>query len=169
MRELEAVNGLLIEKSKLKERLAAEEAELRAIQGASSYLKAASEAMNEKYLAGALQSFKEYSESLGLSADKYEMKTDYSTSVIDGTGTHSTESYSRGSRDGYRLASRLAILDSLYSGERAFLLLDDPFVSFDDDRAAEALTLIEKIAKDRQVIYMTCSESRVRGNAKRLL
>ena len=124
--------------------------------------------MNEKYLAGALQSFKEYATTLGLSADKFEMKTDYSTSVVDGAGTHSTESYSRGSRDGYRLASRLAILDSLYSGERAFLLLDDPFVSFDDDRAKEALSLIEKIAEDRQVIYMTCSDSRVKGEIKRI-
>lgn len=168
MRELDAVNGLTIEKSKLQEKLLSEEADLRAILGAMTYLKAASEAMNEKYLAGALRSFKEYAQALGLSGERYEMKTNYSTSVVDATGTHSTESLSRGSRDGYRLASRLAILDSLYSGEQAFLLLDDPFVSFDDQRAAEALALIEKIAKDRQVIYMTCSESRIKGNAKRL-
>lgn len=168
MRALEARESLAIEKGRLLDTLSARECDLKAIQGAMSYLKSASEAMNEKYLAGALQSFRDYTALLGLTDESYEMKTDYSASVVDGTGTHSTESYSRGTRDGYRLASRLAILDSLYSGERAFLLLDDPFVSFDDERAKAALSLIEKIGEERQVIYLTCSESRVKGSARRL-
>ena len=167
IKELEETERLLIDKDKAKLTLEQYESELRAIQGASTYLKRAADLMNEKYLAGALASFKEYSSALGLSDGSFEMKTDYSTSVVDSTGTHTTESYSRGSRDGYRLAARLAILDSLYSGETAFLLLDDPFLSFDDDRAKSALSLIERIAEDRQVIYMTCSESRATSEKKR--
>ena len=41
---------------------------------------------------------RELAQALGLSGERYEMKTNYSTSVVDATGTHSTESLSRGSR-----------------------------------------------------------------------
>ena len=38
------------------------------------------------------------------------------------------------------------------------LVLDDPFVTFDDDRAARALDLLHELIGDFQVIYLTTSE-----------
>lgn len=169
MRALEDVERLTIERSKLAEKLSQYELELKTILATQKYLVQAADAMNEKYLAGTLSAFRSYAASLGLSDGGAEMKTDFSTSVVDGTGTHPTESFSRGSRDGYRLAARLAILDSLYSGESSPLLLDDPFLSYDDDRVSEALTLLEKVAKERQVIYLTCSDSRATDGKRALL
>jgi len=166
MRALESRVGLEIQLSILEERLSRYESELRAIQGAGEYLKLAAESINEKYLSGALASFKSYSRSLGLTECSAEMKTDFSTSVVDGTGTHATEAVSRGLRDGYRLAARLAILDTLFTREMPPLLLDDPFLSFDDARISDAIALLERAAEDRQVIYLTCSKSRApRGYA----
>ena len=37
------------------------------------------------------------------------------------------------------------------------LVLDDPFVTLDDDRAGRALALLKEIAHDFQVIYLTTS------------
>jgi hypothetical protein len=37
------------------------------------------------------------------------------------------------------------------------LIFDDPFVTFDDDRAVRALDLLHDLARDFQVIYLTCS------------
>ena len=37
------------------------------------------------------------------------------------------------------------------------LVFDDPFVTFDDDRAARAVTILRELATDFQVIYLTTS------------
>ena len=38
------------------------------------------------------------------------------------------------------------------------LVFDDPFVTFDDERAVRALDVLRDLAKDFQVIYLTCSD-----------
>ncbi|MBQ7332801.1 MAG: hypothetical protein IJW38_00455 [Clostridia bacterium] len=55
---------------------------------------------------------------------------------------------------------RLSFSDSLYDGELPFLMLDDPFAYFDDEKLASARRLIEKLSNERQIIYFTASESR---------
>ena len=37
------------------------------------------------------------------------------------------------------------------------LILDDPFVTFDDARATRAVELLKRLTADFQVIYLTCS------------
>ena len=73
----------------------------------------------------------------------------------------STESYSRGTRELYALAARFALIDSLYENEEPFIILDDPFAYFDDKRLSSALAMIKKLAKDKQIIYLTCTGSRL--------
>ncbi|MGE4548036.1 MAG: ATP-binding protein [Intestinibacillus sp.] len=41
-------------------------------------------------------------------------------------------------------------------GEPAPLILDDPFVTFDDRRAARAMELLRRLAAERQIIVLTC-------------
>ena len=43
---------------------------------------------------------------------------------------------SRGMRDLYNLAVRFALIDSLYENEEPFVILDDPFIAFDDAKQA---------------------------------
>ena len=54
----------------------------------------------------------------------------------------------------------MALCDSLYENELPFLVFDDPFSSFDDEKVAQGLSLLEKISEKRQVIYLTCASSR---------
>ena len=49
---------------------------------------------------------------------------------------------------------------TLYEGEKPLIILDDPFTAFDDGKTEAALKLMREFAKDRQVIYFTCSSSR---------
>jgi hypothetical protein len=66
-------------------------------------------------------------------------------------------SLSGGTADQLHLGLRLALLDLLTEGqERVPLLLDDPFVQYDDGRAAAALTYLSGAARTRQVLLMTC-------------
>jgi DNA repair exonuclease SbcCD ATPase subunit len=65
---------------------------------------------------------------------------------------------SQGTVDQIYLAARLGLVRLVTGDRRPPLVFDDPFVTFDDDRAVRALDLLRDLAKDFQVIYLTCSD-----------
>ena len=69
--------------------------------------------------------------------------------------------FSAGQADMVMLGMRFALVDALFRGTKPFVILDDPFVNLDDSHTARALELLKKLARDRQIIYLTCSSSRV--------
>ena len=56
---------------------------------------------------------------------------------------------------------RMALVEAMYKEEKPFLIFDDPFVNLDDNNIKGAMKLLDEIAKNYQVIYFTCSESRI--------
>ena len=121
----------------------------------------AKENMTSRYLGKTSAAFKKYAEIIGGDpGEELQMDASFGTSRLEGGATHSTEAYSRGTRELYRLATRLSLIDSLYENEEPFIMLDDPFISFDDKRTDAALRLLSAIAKRKQIIYFTCSKSR---------
>ena len=65
---------------------------------------------------------------------------------------------SQGTVDQIYLAARLGLVRLVTGDRRPPLIFDDPFVTFDDDRAVRALDLLHDLARDFQVIYLTCSD-----------
>jgi uncharacterized protein YhaN len=67
---------------------------------------------------------------------------------------------SRGTADQLYLTARLGLVRLVTMDRRPPLILDDPCVTFDDDRAARAIELLKEAAAEQgfQVILMTCSE-----------
>lgn len=65
---------------------------------------------------------------------------------------------STGTRDQLYLALRLAVCKVLLdnNNESVPIVLDDPFVNYDDQRAACGMKLLREIARERQVILLTC-------------
>lgn len=68
------------------------------------------------------------------------------------------EDLSQGTFDQIYLAARLGLVRQVTQDRRPPLVLDDPFISFDDDRAQRAVELLKKISRDHQIIYLTCSD-----------
>jgi hypothetical protein len=64
---------------------------------------------------------------------------------------------SQGTLDQFYLAARLALVRQVTQHRDPPLVFDDPFITFDDTRAREALALLKQMAADHQVIYLTCS------------
>ncbi len=56
------------------------------------------------------------------------------------------------------LTARLGLVRLVTGDRRPPLILDDPFVTLDDERAARALELLRAVASDFQVIYLTTSD-----------
>ena len=68
------------------------------------------------------------------------------------------EYLSAGTLDLMYLAVRLAVCSlALPEDANCPLIIDDALVNFDAERRKQAMTLLEKIAQERQVILFTCS------------
>ncbi len=67
-------------------------------------------------------------------------------------------SLSQGTLDLVYLAARLGLVRLVTGDRRPPLVLDDPFVTLDDDRARRALEILREISRDFQVIYLTTSD-----------
>jgi uncharacterized protein YhaN len=65
---------------------------------------------------------------------------------------------SQGTRDQIFLCARLGIIRQATAPARPPLVLDDPFVTFDDDRARRAIELLRDFAAGNQVILLTTSD-----------
>jgi uncharacterized protein YhaN len=65
---------------------------------------------------------------------------------------------SQGTLDSVYLAARIGLVRLVTGDRRPPLVLDDPFVTLDDERAARALELLHDISTDFQVIYLTTSD-----------
>ena len=65
---------------------------------------------------------------------------------------------SQGTLDTVYLAARIGLVRLVTGDRRPPLVLDDPFVTLDDDRAKRALELLHDISTDFQVIYLTTSD-----------
>lgn len=68
--------------------------------------------------------------------------------------------FSVGYTNAVMLCMRLALIEALYKKETPMLILDDPFVNLDDEHTEKALSLLERLAKSQQIIYLVCNSSR---------
>jgi uncharacterized protein YhaN len=66
------------------------------------------------------------------------------------------DSLSRATQDQIYLAARLALLDLASDGCKPPMLLDDPFVNYDEGRMSNTLELMVDLYRDHQVILFTC-------------
>ena len=159
--ELEAREELIMRKSELEELLAKHMERYDTVLLTKKYLSVAKDNMTAKYLGKTKSGFIKYAERIGgITGESFEMDTDFGVTKQEGATTRAVEAYSRGTRDLFNLAARLALVDSLYERERPFIILDDPFTAFDDKKTAAALKLLSEIGKERQIIYFTCAKSR---------
>jgi DNA repair exonuclease SbcCD ATPase subunit len=65
---------------------------------------------------------------------------------------------SQGTLDVVYLSARMGLVRLVTGDRRPPLVLDDPFVSLDDERAQRAFAVLRTVADDFQVIYLTTSD-----------
>ena len=152
--ELTSKQNVLIDK------IASYEQELATVQNTISFLKRACDNITDRYLGKTVEGFKKYQREMSGVDGDFSLDTEFSLSKTEGSQTHSESSYSRGTRDLYALAIRLSLIDSLYESELPFIILDDPFIAFDDEKVHKARGVLKKLASNRQIIYLSCSQTR---------
>lgn len=157
----EEAEALLAENTELMEKL---RHRYDIIEKTSSYLERAKAGFTGRYMDPVKAAFDKYYDMMADGDDReYELDADLNISVREQGALRDTDLLSEGYRDLVGLCRRMAMTDAMYGKEKPFLIFDDPFVNLDDGKLEGALSFLEKIAADYQVIYFTCSRSRVPG------
>ncbi len=132
-------------------------------------LKTAKEQFSSRYLRGLTEGFEKYIALLGqgdlersLCGRFGGVRTDIDLNVqVTAYGEGKELGYfSTGTRDLIGLCMRFALVDALFTEEEPFLVLDDPFVNLDKEKTERALAFLQEAAKQYQMLYLVCHESR---------
>ena len=91
---------------------------------------------------------------------KVEMDKDYSVKYDIMGELRSYLHLSSGNLSICALCFRLAMIDSMFETEQPFIILDDPFVYLDSEHFNKTKELIQKLGKDKQIVYFCCHDSR---------
>ncbi len=159
--ELECEDELTAERDELLTKELEYEKRLGIILKTQKYLGEAKDILTSKYLSKTKTAFDKYVNIISReSGEDFHMDTSFAVMKNERGTLRQTEAYSRGTRDLYALAARFALIDSLYENESPFVILDDPFAYFDDAKLSRATAVLSAIAKDRQIIYLTCASAR---------
>ena len=133
---------------------------LEVIKKTALYLKESCDNITSKYLGKTKEKFEEYSALITGADGEYTLNTSFELMRTERGEAHGIESYSRGTRDLYSLALRLALIDALYENESPFIIMDDPFIALDDAKLERAKNMLKSIGKTKQILYFTCAASR---------
>ncbi len=155
------IDDLVAEREVLRARAEKYQNELDVVRATRELLISAKDSLTSKYLSKTKTAFDKYIDLISVfEKEDFVMDTSFSLMKNEHGSLKSAEAYSRGERDLISLAARFALVDSLYENEKPFIVLDDPFAYFDDARLAAACSAVLKIAEEKQIIYLTCTEAR---------
>ncbi len=124
------------------------------------FLKRADENLKIKYRAPLQDSLSKYLSYISPDEKKVNIDIDMIVSVEENGREKSTDYYSKGYQNLFEICKRFALTDVLFKSEKPFVVLDDPFYNLDDKKISACLSLIKKLAKEYQIIYFICHESR---------
>lgn len=127
----------------------------------SDKLIAADRKLKDKYIKPVRDRFILYSSLLEKTlGEKLTFNTNFEIRYERGGKERSEKHLSSGQKSILALCFRLALIDNMYSKEKPFIILDDPFVHLDSAHFKKVKNMIARLSEDMQLIYFTCHESR---------
>ncbi len=160
--EMESViSDLENKKAQLTEDLERYVSEYKTITLAVEFLKTADENLKIKYRLPLQNSLNKYLNLIDSGKSSANIDIDLNVTVNEPSGQMNTEYYSKGYQNLFEICKRFALTDVLFTGEKPFIILDDPFYNLDDEKLKNALELVKKLSEEYQIIYLICHESRV--------
>ena len=125
------------------------------------YLKKAKEQFTARYMDPIANGFSKYYQMLtGDESGAWTIDANIQLKMKEQGELRDTRWLSAGYQDLLGVCMRLAVADAMYKEEKPFLILDDPFVNLDKEKVAAGNQLLLEVAKEYQVIYFTCHDSR---------
>lgn len=154
----DAYGALVAEKQALEDTLRVQRANYDAIVLAEKFLEQARENLSSRYLTRMKDAFASRMCDLDTQAMQFTMDTDFTVMLMEKGKSRSIEYLSSGWRDMVGFCLRLALVDGLFDTQKPCLILDDPFVYLDTEHARAAGALLDKLAGEYQILYLTCKD-----------
>lgn len=163
--DLEEQVSLLDEKKNELERLyeAKQEAEYASelYDNVKKEIEAADESLINKYVAPIKEKFIYYAELLEKAiGEKVHMDKNFKITFDREGALRKSDHLSSGILTICALCFRLALLDNMFENQELFIIMDDPFMSLDEEHFEKAKTLVKELSKNKQIMYLTCHRSR---------
>lgn len=135
---------------------------LATLRQTAQFLQQAKNALSTRYLGGMQAALEQELVRLGHTAGIQAVVDSHLELTLREAGaSHELAAASQGTRALLQFALRLALTQALFDGgEAPLLLLDDPFISLDAPHIQAALTYLQALGKERQILYLVCHESR---------
>lgn len=143
----------------LEKKLTAAKERAEELSYARTFLKTAYESLSDRYMEKMESAF---TECMKLSGSKRSILIDRNMDVkVEGEGSLYTSDYlSEGYKDLVNFCTRIALISAMFTEEQPVIILDDPFVNFDEDKIVNAGKIVASIAQNKQVLYFACHDSR---------
>lgn len=122
---------------------------------------AADENLRKKYVYPIRDSFVYYANLIERTlGEKVSMDLKYQVTFEREGEIRSNLHLSDGQKSICSLCLRIALINNMYDKEKPFLIMDDPFVYLDKKHMNNMRKVINSLAKDNQIIYFCCHDSR---------
>lgn len=125
------------------------------------FLQKAKDQLSSHYMLKMTAAFEKYMTHLDNKKQKFILDAELGTKIEEQGKLWSSEYYSQGYYDLVNIAIKLALAEAMYDNEIPFLIFDDPFANFDDDKLAQGLELLRVLSDERQILYFTCQANRI--------
>lgn len=131
------------------------------LQKTKQFLEQARSLFTQKYSAPLLEAYKEYYQRLtGQAAEDYFLDADLHLTLREVGLQREISFFSTGRQDLIGFCMRLALVKVMYPHEKPFLVLDDPFVNWDQAGMEKGLRFLQEIRNEYQILYFTCHPGR---------
>ena len=159
--EIGKISNLENDLASLQEKKQELDSEMKLLKLTTEYLDKAKDAISAKYLSPMKNAFDKYMNMIAENDKDYRLDTELNVSVVELGKAREIDYLSKGYQSVVDLCVRFALIDTIFTKEKPFIILDDPFVNMDKDKLKNALNLLNNVANDYQIIYLSCHESRV--------
>lgn len=144
----------------LEQRFAEVQETYQILEKTQYYLAKAKEQFSSHYLHGMKTGFEKYLKFIHNENLTTNMDVKLNVKIQEYGEKKELNYFSTGYRDLIGICMRFALVEALFEKEPPFILLDDPFVNLDHEKLERAKEIVQTLAKDYQVIYFVCHDSR---------
>ncbi len=160
-RSAELLEGYENDKRAAEENLKEYKRKYRLLSATATRLNDAAGRLRDRYVKPIKDEFLRYAEIIERAlGEKVVITKDFELRFERGGVERSEKHLSSGQRSVCALCFRLALVKNMYRGQLPFLVLDDPFLTLDEEHIARVREVLKALSEDMQMVYLTCHPSR---------
>ncbi len=159
---VDRLDGYYIDKNTAEEKLSSYKLTHKLLTETCNFLRLAEQNLKDKYVKPVKDEFIKYANLIeGVLGEKVTMTKNFELRFERGGKERLEKHLSSGIKSICAFCFRIAMLKNMYKDAMPFLVLDDPFVTLDEQHFAKVKKVLSELSTDMQIIYFTCHSSRV--------